>query len=192
MRHKLQAESLWETLLRHRWSNKILRNSSPSLTEETKDLVLRDVNKELRLTYSEAVLSDDDLLLGTKLFFVLHYYLHTLEESAKLSIFYDDLLRKQNLRTIVQATLDNVLPGTEAIKHFDGMVEFFNELDRIYDFTKDLTPSMMAILSLDQLEELTQIGMNFLDAYKDIITQCLKGQECKTFSDVVNGLGKYV
>ena len=153
---------------------------------------MRDVNKELRLAYSEAVLSDDDLLLGTKLFFVLHYYLHTLEESAKLSIFYDDLLRKQNLRTIVQATLDNVLPGTEAIKHFDGMVEFFNELDRIYDFTKDLTPSMMAILSLDQLEELTQIGMNFLDAYKDIITQCLKGQKCKTFLDVVNGLGKYV
>ena len=191
MRQKLDADSLWETLLRHRWSKKILRDSSPHLTEETKDLVLRDVNRELRLTYSEAVVSDEELLLGSKLFFVLHYYLDTLEESAKLSIFYNDLLRNQNLRTIVQATLDNVLPGTEAIRDFAGMVQFFNELDSIYHFTKDLTPSMMAILSFDQLEELTQIGMNFLDVYKDIITQCLEEQKCKHFSDVVNGLGKY-
>ena len=79
MRQKLDADS---------------RDSSPRLTEETKDLVLRDVNKEMRLTYSEAVVSDEELLLGSKLFFVLHYYLDTLEESAKLSIFYNDLLRK--------------------------------------------------------------------------------------------------
>ena len=87
MRQKLEADSLWETLVRHRWSNEILRNSSSRLTEETKDLVLRNVNRELMLSYSEVVLSDEDLLLGTKLFFVLHYYLKTLEESAKLSIF---------------------------------------------------------------------------------------------------------
>ena len=162
------------------------------MDNETVEGVLNKMNKVLSVTYSEALLSDEELILGTELFFVLHYCFETLQESVKLSMFYEDLIKMQSLSTIVLATINNVLPRTEAIQDFTGMVEFFNELDRLYDFTDNLTQSMMAISAEDQLQDLAHIGMPFIQAYRDVTTMCLEEHDCSSISDVINETGNFV
>ena len=184
--------SLWEKLLRQKWTKETVRDSSSRLNAEEIDAVLKNMNKDLSGTYSEALLSDEELVLGTELFFVLHYSFETIQESVKLSMFYEDLIKRQSLSTIVLATMNNVLPRTEAIQDFTGMVEFFNELDRLYDFTDNLTQSMMAISAEDQLQDLAHIGMPFIQAYRDVTTMCLEERDCNAISDVINETGNFV
>ena len=86
---------------------------------------------------------------------------------------------KQNLRTIVQATMNNVLPRTTAVKDRGTMINFFNNLDSFYNFTHGLTPLMIALSNSDQLEELTNLRLPFIDSHIDIINQCLNQSGCE-------------
>ena len=133
-------------------------------------------------------MTDDDLHLGTKIFFVLHYCSHNLPEQVKLSVFYDDLLKKQNPRTIVLATLNNILSSSSAIKDLSGIIEFFHELDKLYSFSHELTHSLMALSSFEQLHELAKmpfIGEN----YTNMITRCSEGGNCKELSAAIENSG---
>ena len=78
--------------------------------------------------------------------------------------------------------MNNVFPGNTAVEDRATTINFFNELDQMYNFTHGLTPLMIAISSSDQLRELTQIGLPFLDSYNGIINQCLNGSDCKHLS----------
>ena len=144
----------------------------------------------MNLTNDEGFVSENDIELGTQFFITLHYCPHSVQESIKLSMFYRELLKRQNLRTIIQATMNNVLPGNTAVEDRATTINFFNELDRMYNFTHGLTPLMIAISSSDQLRELTKIGLPFLDSYNGIINQCLNGSECKQLSAVTERKGK--
>ena len=191
LRQNVQQIFLWDNLLRHRWTKDTVQEASSCLNAEAQERVLKTMNKDLSGTYLETLLFDEELVLGTKLFFVIHHCFETLQESVKLSMFYEDLLKKQSLRTIVLATMNNVLPRTEAIEDFTGMVEFFDELDRMFDFTHNLTQSMIAISAKDQLHDMAHIGMPFIDDYKVVITKCLEENDCSAMSGVLQETGNF-
>ena len=186
----ISPNSLQDSLLRQRWTKEILQQPTACLTTELKNDLLKSINTKLSfVTYSEVLMSDKVLEYGTELFFCLHYCMENLQESVKLSIFYEDLLKSQSLKTITLATINNVLPRTEAIEDFAGMVEFFNELDRIYSFTNNLTSSMMAISTEDQLHDLVEIRLPFIDGYKDATIKCLEQHDCRDVSNVIKASG---
>ena len=185
----IEKGHIWESMLRHRWSRKILQQASACLSKSAELEILNKKRIEMNLTSYESFTTEHDVELGTKLFIVLHYCPHSVQESIKLSMFYRELLKRQNLKTIIQATMNNVLPGNTAVEDRATTINFFNELDRMYNFTHGLTPLMIAISSSDQLRELTKIGLPFLDSYNGIINQCLNGSECKQLSAVTERKG---
>ena len=180
---------VWESMLRHRWSREILQRASACLTKSAELEILNKKRIEMNLTNTESFISENDIEMGTKLFIDLHYCPNSVQESIKLSMFYRDLLEEQNLRTIIQATMNNVLPATSAVEDSTTMINFFNELDQMYNFTHGLTPLLIAISSSDQLKELTKLGLPFLDSYNDVINQCLNGSDCKQLSVVTERTG---
>ena len=139
--------------------------------------------------HDETLITENDIELGTRLFVTLRYCPKSVQESIKLSIFYGELLKDQTLRTIVQATMNNVLPGTTAVEDSTTMINFFSDLDRLYNFTDGLTPLMIAISSSEQLRELTKLGLPFIDSYNDIINECLNGSNCKHLYAVTERTG---
>ena len=84
------------------------------------------------------------------------------------------------------------IPSLSKFYHRSALVEFFNELDRMYDFTQNLAESMMAISAEDQLQDLAHIGMPFIDDYRDVTTMCLEEHDCSAMSDVINKTGNFV
>ena len=139
---------------------------------------------EMNLTNSDSFITDEDIVLGSELFIVLHYCSTSVQESIKLDTFYKELLTKQSLRTIVQATMNNVLPGTTTLKDSTTMITFFTKLDKMFNFTHNLTRLLAAISSSDQLKELVKLGLPFVDPFNDIIKQCLNNSRCQHVSEV--------
>ena len=179
-------------MLKHRWSREILQQESACLNESVQLEIMNSKREEMDLFDTESFIAQHDIELGVKLYVILHYCPHSVQESIKLNMFYKDLLMKQNLRTVIQATMNNVLPGTSTIRDRGTIITFFNRLDGMYNFTRDITPLMAALSTSDQLKELTKLGLPFVDLYTDTINQCLNKSGCEEFFGVSRTAGNSI
>ena len=182
----LENDLLWDKVLKSRWTKDIL--SKPCLDEGAKFEILEKINTN-KVERSSKMENEEILLLSAELFFTLHYCFGNLEEQAKLSFFYEDLLRTQNPRTVVHATLNNMDPSFSAIGDFTGLLEIFHELDKMYDFSPNLTPALMALSTLEQLKVLEKVP--FLnESSKEMIRECQENEDCLAMSYAMQNMGK--
>ena len=84
---------------------------------------------------------------------------HHLVEAVKLGVFYENLLEHENLRTVVMATMNNIMPDNQ-FENMNLLHEFFNELDKEYNFK--IGPALIALSSASQLKQLAQLDLPYL------------------------------
>ena len=84
---------------------------------------------------------------------------HHLVEAVKLGVFYENLLEHENLRTVVMATMNNIMPDNQ-FENMNLLHEFFNELDKEYNFM--LGPALITLSSASQLKQLAQLDLPYL------------------------------
>ena len=110
-------------------------------------------------------------------------------EAAKLGFFYSKLLSKENMRTVVVATLNTMLDNE--VQYSSHLLDdIFAELDKNYNFM--LGPAILALASTSQLRQIANKDYPFLTEYKHQIKDCLGDPKCATFSQLDFLTGKKV
>ena len=110
-------------------------------------------------------------------------------EAAKLGRFYSTLLEKENMRTVVVATLNTMLDD-EVEYNSNLLDDIFAELDKSYNFM--LGPAILALASTSQLRQIANKDYPFLTEYKHQIKDCLGDPKCATFSQLDFLTGKKI
>ena len=99
--------------------------------------------------------------LGMKLYSVLHYCPEKLIEAAKLSKLFESLITKENLNTVVAATMHNIQPRAgDNIKDFTAINMWYQRLDERYNFS--LGPNILPLMTTDMLTRLVSLHPPFL------------------------------
>ena len=166
--NKVSEQNVWETLLRHRWTEKIIRNYF-CLSEDEEHWVIMKTAQELNLVCGfNAWVPDQDLSLGMKLYSVVHNCPRYLEEAAKLSLFFETLLTNHSLNTVVAAILHSVQPRAgNSIKDFTAVNMWYERLDKRYNLS--LGPSILGLMTTETLTQLKTLDPPYLEDYKESI-----------------------
>ena len=110
-------------------------------------------------------------------------------EATKLGIFFGRLLEKENMRTVVLATLNTILhEDNEGLFSMNLLHKIFDELDKSYNFM--LGPSILALASSTQLKQLAKGNFPFLKEYKHQIQLCLDDPKCNTLTELASMTGE--
>ena len=112
---------------------------------------------------------------------------HHLVEAVKLGVFYENLLEHENLRTVVMATMNNIMPDNQ-FENMNLLHEFFNELDKEYNFM--LGPALITLSSASQLKQLAQLDLPYLADYKDLINKCINDSDSPHLEGLVERSGE--
>ena len=178
----LKEDMLLNVLLKWRWSNDII-SESPCLNEQQIAKVIVQTGQELNLRFGfyTWISSEEELALGTKLFSVLHYCPQHLVESAKLSVFFESLLKNQSLETVSAATMHNLQPwAKDNIKDFTAMNMWYKHLSERYNFS--LGPAIIGMSTTKQLSGLAELDPPYLKEYQNAIDLCLHREECNNLT----------
>ena len=183
-KRNLKEETLWNVLLKWRWSNVIIKES-PCLDELRVAQVIVQSGQELNLRYgfNTCISSDseEELVLATKLFSVLHYCPQHLVESAKLSAFFGSLLKVHSLETVLAATMHNLQPrASDNIKDFTTMNMWFDRLSKRYNFS--LGPAIIGMSTTEQLSDLAKLDPPYLKEYQKSISLCVQKGKCNNLT----------
>ena len=152
----IPKSEVWKTLLKHRWDIDILKTNMPCLDENQMFEVILKTALNLKINFGYHWISEEDLRLGTELFSAVHYCPEKLIEAAKLSKLFESLITKENLNTVVAATMHNIQPRAgDNIKDFTAINMWYQRLDERYNFSlgKAILP-LMTTANLHQLEKL--------------------------------------
>ena len=137
-------------------------------------------------------MSDQDLPLLVEMFSFLHFCSPpNLMEAVKLGTFYEKLLEDNNAKTLLLATINNMLVGNIKSKHNkDVLDKIFDKLDKIYNFM--LGPAVLAFSSTPQLRQLAKEEEKpFLEDYSRDIQHCLHHPQCERLVELTNGKAKH-
>ena len=181
----VKKEDVWETLLRIRWSDDILKASSACLDELQAAEVIFETGNELHIKYDWNIrVNEEDTEFGKELYSIVLLCPSHLVEAAKLSVFYENLLLGMsswykldghwklyfNLKTVVAATFHNIQPGAgDNIKDFTAINMWYERLDTRYNFS--LGPVVLPLLKTDNLTQLAKLDPPFLKDYKASIDE---------------------
>ena len=114
----IRESEVWETLLKHRWDVDFRKTNTLCLDENQTFEVIYKTALNLKINYGNHWIREEDLRLGTELYSVLSCPAE-LVEAAKLSKFFEFLITKENLNTVVAATMHNIQPrADDNIKDF--------------------------------------------------------------------------
>ena len=161
--HKVERREIWKTLLKHRWDIEILKTSS-CLNETQVAKVIYKIGQEMNLKNDWSLwISEEDQAFGTELYSIFHYCPEHLVEAAKLSAFFESLLNKENLNTVVAATMQNIQPRAgDNIKDFTAINMWYERLDERYNFS--LGSNILPLLTTENLKQLKTLTPPFLKA----------------------------
>ena len=99
-----------------------------------------------------------------ELYTVLHYCPSHLIESAKMLVFFEHLITRHSLKTLVAATMNNIAPRADKmIGDFSSMNMWYQNLDNIYKFA--LGPLLATFSTTKQLGLLKTLNPPFLSDY---------------------------
>ena len=165
-----KTEDLQKIILQRRWTQEIL-TTSPCLGKTGVSSVINDVKKE----YDH--ISDEDIELGLELYSYLHYCQREVVESAELSVFFEMLLTKHSLETLVASTMNSLQPRVgEIVKDLATMNLWFMVLEN----KLNLSPGslLVSLSSTTDLIKLDQLEPPFLGRNKSSLTLCLFENDC--------------
>ena len=187
--YNLSQGQVWKDLLKHRWADEILKRASPCPNEtEIASMILKIQHKfGLELGMGTWVTEKkEDLAFGTELLSALHFCPDHIVETVKLSVFFENLVNNQNLKTLVAATIHNLPPRASGkITDFSSMNMWYDQLSRRYNFS--LGSSIIGLLTTEHLKQLALLDPPYLRQYKDAINLCLNEQNC---GDLSENIGK--
>ena len=150
--------------------------------------MVTDVAQELNLTIGfNGWIPGSDLRLGAQLFSAINYCPENLVEGAKLSIFFESLLTKHNLETVVAATMNSIQPRMGSTKmDFNTINMWYGELDKKYNFS--IGPIVAALSTTEQLQKLKRLDPPFLKGVNVIAGSCeqTKNSGAINFSGVIS------
>ena len=110
-------------------------------------------------------IAEDDLKLATELYSVLSCPAE-LVEPAKLSKLFESLITKENLNTVVAATMHNIQPRAgDNIKDFTAINMWYQRLDERYNFS--LGPNILPMMTTDSLTQLEAMDPPFLRNFNE-------------------------
>ena len=162
-----KTEDLQKIILQRRWTQEIL-TTSPCLAKTGVSSVINDVKKE----YDH--ISDEDIELGLELYSYLHYCQREVVESAELSVFFEMLLTKHSLETLVASMMNSLQPRVgENVK---AMNLWFIELENKLNLS--LGSLLVSLSATTDLIKLDQFEPPFLGRNKSSLTLCLFENDC--------------
>ena len=82
-------------------------------------------------------------------------------KAVKLGLFFENLLENDQLRAVAMATINIIKPDDQFEKK-DLLYEFFDELDKEYNFK--LGPAIIALSSASELKQLNRLDIPYLKA----------------------------
>ena len=116
--HGVPEAKLWKTFLKHRWDHETTTIHGTKLAD-----IIYKTGKELNLKYDwNEWIPEKDIRFGMELYSINHYCPEKLTEAAKLYSFFENLLSKENLPTVVAATMHNIQPRAgDNVKDFEAI-----------------------------------------------------------------------
>ena len=180
-RNNVEEKVVWKSLLKHRWSSEIIRDS-PCLDEDEEYGVILKTAKELNLDFGvNSWVPSEDLALGKDLFSIIKCQFPAVEV-AKLSQLIKHLLTSQSLNTVVASTMHNIKPMAENnIKDFTAINMWYERLDKRYNFS--LGAVLLPLLKTDNLTQLAKLNPPYLKNIKASIDE-------HQLENIVTALGK--
>ena len=120
------------------------------------------------------------MILGSELYSVLSCPAQ-LVEAYKLSKLFESFINKENLNTVVAATMHNIQPRAgDNIKDFTAINMWYQRLDERYNFS--LGPNILPLMTTDSLAQLEALHPPFLQYSADSNDKATYGMNYKTFA----------
>ena len=160
--NKVREELVWQSLLKKRWSKKILEDAI-CLDESREHEVILEAAQELDIvTGYDSWVPEEDLSFGFQLYSSIHYCPSTLAEAAKLSFFFGHLVTNHTLNTVISSTMQTIQPKSGSIlQDFSAINKWYSELENRYNFSS-LEVTITALSSEEQLKRLSKLGAPFV------------------------------
>ena len=173
---------VWKTLLRHRWDIEILK-TNPCLNESQASEVIFKTGQDLNITYDRNLwIPEEDLFFGFQLYSALHYCPEDLVEAAKLSKLFESLITKENLNTVVAATMHNIQPRAgDNVKDFTAINMWYQRLDERYNFS--LGEALLPLVTSDDLKQMETPPTTFEINVKTEVDDINKGRLPRSSGD---------
>ena len=187
-RNKIDEGKVLHTLLKHRWSEDIVKSSPCLDREETYD-VIKKVAAELGLVHSfNNWVLEEDLTFGLELYSIIQKCPAHLVEATKMSIFVEHLVTNFKLNTVVAASLHSIQPNADkGTNDFTAVNMWYERLDKRYNFS--LAPLLLPLLPSDNLTRLTTLDPPYLKDYKAHINEQGHGNTSVTYGELFELLG---
>ena len=182
----IEEKDVWETLLKHRWSNKIVLSSGYMTESQLAELIFK-IGNELKLKYDDKFwIPEEDSSFGIALYSAIYCPKHIVE-AVRLSVFYQHILMERNLNSVVATTMHNLQPMTkDTIADFTAINMWYDRLDQRYNFS--LGPEILGLLKSNDLAEIAKLDPPYLKKYSKQIHDSLTDREDEVDSmSSVNG-----
>ena len=159
----INKSEVWKTLLKHRWDIE-----SPCLSQSQVAEVIYKTGQDLNLKHGWNLwIPEEDLILGSELYSVLSCPAQ-LVEAYKLSKLFESLINKENLNTVVAATMHNIQPRAgDNIKDFTAINMWYQRLDERYNFS--LGEIILPLMNSETVEQLVPLDPPYVKAFNNWI-----------------------
>ena len=164
---RINGSGIWKTLLKHRWDIEILKTNSCLNESQVVDVIFK-TGQDLKIEYGwNPWIPEEDMISWMELYSVLHYCPEKLIEAAKLSKLFESLITKENLNTVLTATMHNIQPKAgDNIKDFTAINMWYQRLDERYNFS--LGEAILPLMTSESLTQLIALDPPFLQYYRAI------------------------
>ena len=181
-RNNVSEKDVWKSLLKHRWSSEIIKDS-PCLNETQEYQVILETAQELNLNRGASTSVPDEVIVyGKELYSVIKCQFPVVTV-AKLSQLFNHLLTNQSLNTVVAATMYNIQPiGGNDIKDFTAINMWYEMLDKRYNWS--LAPVILPMLKTDALKQLAELDPPYLKDFKASIHEHQHGNTALVFGKI--------
>ena len=102
-------------------------------------------------------------------------------------MFYEHVLEKKSLRTIIQTTMNLMNPEYET-ENMKTVNAFYEEMDKIFNFS--LESALIALTNTEDLRNLMDESLPYLEKHKDDLNECLENGNCAQVEKLLTNIGK--
>jgi hypothetical protein len=178
----------WMQLVMYKLRPTTMYQSSCRNGKIEKNQLLYEVNKFVQiLGYSSNSLSDrktnvsdENIREGIKMYNFLAFCPEGLLEAVKLVKFHDELLTNHSARSIIQATMNNLMPDTiTSVENSRHMEQFYEKLDSHFGFTHGI--SLLASATMTDMEEILETDLVYARKYFNKMQSC-SNKSCNLFT----------
>ena len=131
-------------------------------------------------------ITTEDHVTGFKIYSILTF---CNPETLKLGKFLNDIVSKENLRTILKAVVNTI--DVEKVREFgnrDLLFGFYQHLEKTFNL--QLGKILLSVSSPLELKAMLMKKLPYITPFSNEIEACLTYKDCKSLQELVNSLGK--